>query len=642
MFFLDIGGFSEGAKIATEHDGIGGVIRQAIRPLVYNINELIYSMMMNLYQLFEYLCNARLLDSDVLSGIASRAGVTLGIVMLFRVMFNFIQLVLDPDKSNDKEIGSTAIIKKCLLVIIMLGVSSYFFDALLYVQRLVINEKIIYKLVLPEKQTIETANFGGVLAARTFGAFYTTNEALVASDSDIALQCIDLRNLLLMDIAETGDFSAGSECLLAYDQANIKLNPEDENSTTVDFEAFVMDYNWLLQTIVGIMLVYILVNYAIKVGVRVIQLTVLQIISPMAIVSYLSPKKDNMFSKWWKIYFATYIDAFIRMAIIYFIIYICSLILDTWENGASTFFESVGSPTDYYTRGVFAVTMILALLLFAKKAPDLIKELMPASASKLGLGLSNPKEFLKDITSSPLVAPMKLAASPIGLLAKKTIGGIDSTFAGQGFGKGWNNVHGKFGTWLGKQREQYMPYSTDRMKQRAEGNKEVTDINNKWNKGSEIAKKLMEVTKRNTHGADDGKFSDTNPNAWNKVLNGDSANEGYYKAIFKNDNFVRSKMNVDKESNVEDALRGGYQQIQAGGDFTWNGTTYGAAHGNVDAFTKIYESQQKRVEGMKTVHESMRKQYQGDAQVEDQYKFIKGNDVNPAAPINTHVSRGIR
>ena len=99
-----------------------------------------------------------------------------------------------------------------------------------------------------------------------------------------------------------------------------------------------------------------------------------------------SPKKDNLFSKWWKVYFSTYIDIFLRVLIIYFVIYLCGLILDNVEAGTgSVFWDSVGTSSN---KNFVMIAMILALLTFAKKAPELIKDLIPASASKLGFGAS--------------------------------------------------------------------------------------------------------------------------------------------------------------------------------------------------------------------------------------------------------------
>ena len=61
-----------------------------------------------------------------------------------------------------------------------------------------------------------------------------------------------------------------------------------------------------------------------------VQIAFLQIVSPMAIVSYLSPKKDNMFTKWLNIYGSTYIDVFVRVAIINFA---CLIIVGLHSSG---------------------------------------------------------------------------------------------------------------------------------------------------------------------------------------------------------------------------------------------------------------------------------------------------------------------
>jgi len=409
-------------------NNIGEAISQGIRWLFYTINTLIYRLIIVLYQLFEYLCNARLLDSEIIGQLSKRVGVVLGIVMLFMVLFSFIQMLLDPDKTNDKEMGMGAIVKKCLLVIVMLGTSTFFFDALYTVQRFVIGEKILYKLILPDSSSVDedtlTELFGGVLAARTFGIFYTVNETLVAGESTEAANCVNFRNLLLTDIIYHNDFMSGNYCLMAYGT----VEKEMTGGVTEEFSSYVMDYDFLLQTVVGVVLVYLLVSYVIKVGVRVIQLTVLQIISPMAIISYLSPKKDSMFSRWWNVYFSTYIDAFIRIAIIYFIIYLSSLILDSMDSSNfSVFWNSIGNPTDSLTRNYFTIAMIISLLYFAKKAPDLIKELIP---SKGGLGFGGGIS-MKDLAGSKLITGT----------AKKGIG----TVAGIGTGAAVGLITGGIG-----------------------------------------------------------------------------------------------------------------------------------------------------------------------------------------------------
>lgn len=436
MFFFDVVGLGEGSKLESA-EGVSGVITKAARTLFYTINTMIYKLISFLYQLFESLSRAKLLDEESFAKIATKVGLVLGMIMLFRVIINFIQMLIDPDKINDKQIGATAIIKKILIVIVMFGISPFFFNTLSYVQNLVLSEKIIYKLFLPvEDVNIDTNNFGNVLAARTFGTFYTVNEVLVSSTSSTTEDCVSYRNLLLMNIAKTGnDYDVGTYCLTAYDSVQMQdTSNSGSNVYSTTYDAFVMDYNYLLQLAVGVAIVYLLFMYVIKVGVRVIQLTVLQIISPAAIIGYLSPKSDNFFTKWWKIYFSTYIDVFIRTGIIFFVVYLSSILLDTVDSGTNVFWDSV-NPANQTTKYTIVVVMILALLTFAKRAPELLKELIPASASKLGFGIS-----MKDVVGLQKGIGMVAGAgtaSAIGL-----IGGV----AG---GKGFSRVTGAFSGVLG-------------------------------------------------------------------------------------------------------------------------------------------------------------------------------------------------
>lgn len=445
MFYYFSSIFDIGSSLTTS-EGVWGTILKALRSLFFSINELIYKFVAILYNMFEALCNARLLSSGEFGILAEKIGVLLGIIMLFKVMLEFIQLLVDPDKITDNQKGAVAIIKRVIIVLVMLGVSSFAFDALYFIQSYILDNQILYGFLLPvNDKKINTDAFGDVLSARVFGGFYTVNEAILAADEEDALQCVDYRNLLLNNIAQDRDYSVGTFCLNAYGSYTMSNNG-------VSRDYFIMDYNFLLQTLTGVILVYLLVSYVIQVGVRVIQLTVLQIISPAAIVGYLSPKQDNMFSKWTKLYFATYIDAFIRMLVIYFVVYICSVLLETLDSGVSEFWNSIGNPTDTFTRTMFVIAMILALLTFAKKAPDLIKELIPNASGRYNPSWKNIVGLQKGVNT---VAGAAIAA-PIGLiggwaggknLGSSLTGAVSGAFTGvfrgghAGFGaKGFGNA----------------------------------------------------------------------------------------------------------------------------------------------------------------------------------------------------------
>ena len=355
-------------------DGAMATFGAVFRWLAFLINQLLYSMISNLYDVFIALCNGQVLDNNTLNELFGRVGMLLGVIMMFRVAFSFIQMLIDPDSFSDKEKGLSKIATKIIIVICMFGVSGYVFEFLRDVQGEIIESNAIAKFFIPVQ--VNTDNFGGALSAELFTAFYNLDPAVDYSDSnDCGSQFISVAK---RKIANDDDYSYARSCLL--EKGKIEETGDEE---------YYISFNWIFSTLVAIFTLYFLLNYCISVGVRVIQLAALQIISPMAIIGYLSPKSDNIFTRWWKLYFSTYIDVFLRIAIINLIIYLCGVIMENWKEGNGVFWTSVGSP-DGVTKVLIGVMMIMALLSFAKKAPELIKQLLPQGfGSGIGFGMKN-------------------------------------------------------------------------------------------------------------------------------------------------------------------------------------------------------------------------------------------------------------
>lgn len=429
--------------------GILGAITNAFRSLFYTIDSIVYELIVNLYNLFEILCNSRILDDEVLEQLTQRVGVLLGVIMFFMVTFSAIKMLIEPDTLTDKNKGAVNIVKKVLIVIVMLGSSSFVFSGLYSIQTQVIQSGIITKVLMPKK--INTDNFGGALSASLLTSFYSVNPAFSSdgsksTDIDVIDKCEYYVNLLSYRIYHYNDFELGYNCLNEY----VNVTRIDEDGVEgEESEMYVIKYTPIISTAVGLAVAYFLLMYCITVGVRTVQLAFLEVISPMAIIAYLSPKDDNMFKKWLRVYVSTYLDVFIRIAIINFAAFLIATILDNSSGVTSTFWSSVGDPTDFFTRTYLRIAIILALLTFAKKAPDLIKELFPMGGSKLGFGTS-----MKDIVGLSTAAKVGtgivggalggtaiglLSGSPGGMIGGFLKGGL-SGLKGQGFRKTTSGV----------------------------------------------------------------------------------------------------------------------------------------------------------------------------------------------------------
>lgn len=602
---------------------IGAAIIEGLRTLIGYLAASIFDFIVILYDLFIYLSRIEILNSDFIQNIYNKVGSILILFMIFKLTFSLINALISTDKFNDKKNGFVAIITRSIFSIVLLGITPFIFKELFAFQRLIIgtdnsNDNILYKLVLSDAIVSDSTSFGKTLASKLFFSFYTDNQ-----DPKLGTGVIETPNGQWV----TEDLDYIKNYIETNDNASFFFAVKYLTLKNKTGEYYI-EYDVVFPIVIGIFVAWILIMYCIQVAVRVFQLAYLQLIAPIPILSYISDP-DGTFKKWINQCMSTYLDLFIRLLIIYFILYFCDYITKNIDN-IINFDLGIHDSSNAFYIWIY-IFLIIGLLVFAKKVPDLIKDLFPklGGAGKFSFGLNPKKEIFDPIKASPITKVAATVTKPIGTLARKTIGGIDSARAGYGFSEGWKKNRGAFGTWVNKQQEKYTPYSYEQKKNSASGAKEVKEIDNKWNSGVDMAKKLMKERGLTAAG--------TGATGWDKALDG--VTTGNYEAIFRHNEFITSKRNLDKAKQDLDALRDGLLQVQSGGSFVYGGVTYTSA--NAADLSKKYNSQSGAVSGLESVHNSMRKQYADDARAEDTFKFIKNNASNPASPSNTHGTEGI-
>lgn len=607
--------------------GIGRAIEHGFRTLMFILCDAVYRLIYLTFYIFEKLGSARIIEDT--QGIVNRISLIIGLFMVFRVTFAFVQYIVDPDAMLDKKKGAANIIKKIIISIVLLGSTSTLFNLAFKAQDLIIDNQIIGKIIFNSSSSNgydsdslystpeNPSTFGGRLSAEVFSAFYRLNPEASPKDSDQE----DCKTWLTNDDGNSGysklkeKIAQNKGALSGYKNspAAICLNEQDSSDEyIVDFDA-----GGFLALAFGIAVLYTIFIFTIQVGVRVIQLAYLQIIAPIPIIMYITPKGDEQLKKWGQQCSTTFLDFFMRCTIIYFAILV---IQNIWETGFIGKLLSAGTESSNGWETMYVgVIMIIAVLTFAKKVPNLIKEIFPSLGGAAGFdyGLSFKKQVVEPLKAgynSPLGWGLKLGKA--GAVA--AIGAIDR--------KKYNlpKPRSKFQQKLDK----LTPGRAEAIKNVTEGRKEVREIDNKWNDGVEIAKKFT------SHGFT---AAGTGSTGWDKALDGTTRNN--YKIVFKHDEFITSKMNLDKAKKEMETLRDGLLQVQSGGTFTYGGVTYNTS--NVSILSDKYNSQSGAFSGMEKVHESLRKQYADDALAEDKFKFIKNNAANPASPSHTHTTEGI-
>lgn len=380
---------------------ISDAIYQGIRTLLGYLMAVIYTLIEFFYEVFEIVSRAEILRNEFIQDIYYRVGLILGLFMIFKLTFSLIQSLIDPDKINDKKNGVLNIVKRSIISIILLGSTPYIFSGAMEIQKLVIgtdaSDNILYKLIANNK-TNSVGKTGAVLASDLYFEFFRDDESpkIDGGVEDYIKTCNNVPsgsycNRFVETNIDTIKKDVTESTLNFFDTvAYLSLKENDSNDYVIEF-----DWGGLLGIIVGAFVLYMIFMYCVQTAIRVIQLAYLQLIAPIPILSYIS-NPDGSFKNWGSQCISTYLDLFIRLIIIYFTMTMINEVLVMLGDIDSVLMTSTGlsGSDNFILKLTVKIFIILGLLLFAQKAPDLIKEIFPSfgGAAGLGFGLKMPKE----------------------------------------------------------------------------------------------------------------------------------------------------------------------------------------------------------------------------------------------------------
>lgn len=396
---------------------IGFAIEQALRTFSGQIAAVLYNFIVYLYNIFMILARAEILNDNYIQAIYNRVGMILGVFMIFKLSFSLIQSLVNPEKLTDKKSGFGSIITRCIISIVLLGITPSLFNMAFKIQNIIVGTEndtnnIIYKFVVADAETENAATFGRTLATDLYFSFFTEKtEGIISDGTDIV---IDPEGKTVL---ETKDYD--------YLRQSVKDGSLDFNDMVYYLSlrsngTYAIKWDVLFSIGVAAAVIYILITYCISVATRVIQLAYLQLIAPVPILSYISDP-EGTFKNWIKQCMTTYLDLFMRLAIIYFIIAVSRQIL-TVMGDESKLLSSTGLSPDSGEYIWVKIFLVLGLLMFGKRVPELLKDLFPnfggSGAASIGFGLKSPKKMLEDIPllgkSSERIAKAGIGAGLIG------------------------------------------------------------------------------------------------------------------------------------------------------------------------------------------------------------------------------------
>jgi hypothetical protein len=396
-----------------------------LQNLFFFIDKIIFWFISALYDLFMDISNTSIFSQATIETFSNRIYVFLGVFMLFKLTFSFLSLMVNPEAISDKEKGAGKIVVRVIVTLVLIISVPSIFTMAYRVQNVILKDNTMGRIMLgisPARSANIQDTAGQEMSLDIFTAFFKprpcnyNDDQSTCSGKLTALGGKAAEAAVMYDeVYATKDISWFSS--VVNNRATF-YNP----ATAKTEDNYVFDYTYLISTIVGGFVAYILIGFVIDIGVRTVKLGFLQLIAPIPIASYVDPKssKDGAFSNWVKTCVSTYIDLFARLLLIYFVVFILSEL-----NSGTGFVDMQGQAVQNPFVKVF---IILGALMFAKQAPQLIKDILgiKGDAGKFELN------------------PFKKVSS--GAIGGAAIGGAVGGAVGAGAGALGGGIAGAFNT----------------------------------------------------------------------------------------------------------------------------------------------------------------------------------------------------
>ena len=428
-------------NLQTSVDNLGnGIIskslftlHQFLRIIIGFIDGLIYTIDAEIYDLMLKIADYSVFEAETINEISGRVYQLLALIMMFRLIFVFINYVVNPDQIVDKKKGLGNIAKKIIITLVLIIVTPWAFSESRKVQKIIFEDKAIEYFVFG--QTMDENVTNGYSLMHGIGKMFVSPYKCYKTDDgwnctpdktikkEICSNTWDTDGSLTV---ENGQYSAtGGDDVCGYGASQDKEFAKTlSNSTTItahkyDLMSFMqlakygnedgrgwdsdfyVEYKYPLigTTLIGIIIGYILVSMCIDIALRSVKLAFYEIISPIPIISNIGLKegKDSMLGKWFNDVLKTYLDLFIRIIGLELAMFFINTLMKNGFNEVS----STGDFSEFFVK----LFLVLGALLFAKKIPDILKSL----GINLDTGGFSIKKKLEPATS--MLRPLTGAAA---------------------------------------------------------------------------------------------------------------------------------------------------------------------------------------------------------------------------------------
>lgn len=399
-------------------------INDLIRSLFALLDRVAYWALGLMYEILFNVASADIFSNATIKNFYGRIQLILGVFMIFRLAITIIKGILNPDTFTDKKAGFGNVITRVVTALVLLAVltpinipsarteyeiqlnnNGLLFGTLYSLQTRILENNTLGRLILG---TTDNATGGSSSNDGTMTGADKQGERLEKS-ADIFTSTI-LKGFVRINVKSDGGKDETNpedrvceyidqktlDVYTAYDAdpneilALVNASCETQGGFFEDILAgykrltgkdkYIFAYMPVISTVVAVIFIWILLGEIITIAIRSIKLAVLRLIAPIPIISYIQPSKDGgSFGAWTKALISTYLELFLHLAVIYFIIF---LIQDMIVNG-------IVINTGTGIIGIISMIFIwIGMFFFIRQAPKFIMNVLGIKSSGSNVGLA--------------------------------------------------------------------------------------------------------------------------------------------------------------------------------------------------------------------------------------------------------------
>lgn len=375
---------------------LGEMLYEFVMGIFLTIDGIVYTFINWIYQIILIIADQNIFgDSAIMENFVGRIYTIIGVIMLFVLAYSLLKSMINPDELTKGKQSPAKIITNVIISIAIIALAPTVFNFAMQFQSALLEQNTIGRIIIGSSTSSETSDTisrgGREMALGVLNAFIFPsdsaycNNLVEEADSEAGISNCEIIeiNSIGATYGELMDTAANTNLVTTLPELAGEMGGSNPRLT----------YYFLVSTAAGIFVLFVLVSYCIEIAIRMIKLAVFQFITPIPAIARVMPNEQakKVFDNWVKACLSTYLEVFIRLALLFFAVFIISIIREqiTEGNLLGALFRS-SNPILGFLAQAF---IIIGIVMFIKQAPGIIKDITGLDGGKFNVLKSAKQGF---------------------------------------------------------------------------------------------------------------------------------------------------------------------------------------------------------------------------------------------------------